>query len=92
MTWEGAGWGPVACSCLSEHLQELNLWQQAAEPRQLLCWMEAELCEVQELLQQQLAEEMVRPSRSCRAARSQLQNVLNEVHWEADGYQPTSIL
>ncbi|KAK4824618.1 hypothetical protein QYF61_016924 [Mycteria americana] len=74
MMQDGASWGPVARSCHSQWLQQLNQRQQAAGTRQLLGWKEAELHKAQELLQQQLAEEMVRPSRSCRAACSKLQD------------------
>ena len=84
-------------------LQELNQRQRVAETRQLLRWKEAELREGQELLRQecttairqtrdlqrQLAEEMVRPSRSRKEAQSKLQDILSKLRWETDGYQPT---
>ena len=91
MTQDGASWGPVVCSYCSQWLQELNQQQWAPETHQLLRWKEAELCEAQELLQRQLAKEMVRPSRSCRAACSKLQDVLKKLCWETDGYQPARI-
>ncbi|KAK4805606.1 hypothetical protein QYF61_016456 [Mycteria americana] len=86
-------------------LQELNQRQREAETCQLLRWKEAELREGQELLrrectaavrqardlQQQLAEEMVRPTRSGREAQSKLQDVLSRLPWETDGYQPACI-
>ena len=89
----------------ARRLQELNQRQRVAETRQLLRWKEAELREGQELLRQactaavdqtrdlqrQLAEEMVRPSRSGREARSKLQDVLSKLQWETDGYQPARI-
>ena len=86
-------------------LQELNQRQRVAETRQLLRWKEAELREGQELLQreftaaarqardlqQQLAEEMARPTRSIREARSKLRDVLSQLPWETDGDQPAHI-
>ena len=88
-----------------QRLQELNQRQQETENCQLLRWKEAELREGQELLrrectaavrqardlQQQLAEEMVRPTRSGREAQSKLQDVLSRLSWETDGYQPACI-
>ncbi|XP_059682120.1 RIMS-binding protein 3A-like, partial [Gavia stellata] len=88
-----------------QRLLELNQRQRVVETRQLLRWKEAELREEQELLrhecttalgqtralQQQLAEEMVRPSSSGREARSKLQDVLSKLCWERDGYQPARI-
>lgn len=74
-------------SWCSQQLQKLEEWQRAAKTCQLLHWKVAELCKARGPLQRQLAKEMVRPSRSCRAARSKLQGN----RWETDGYQPACI-
>lgn len=88
---DGASRGPVARSRCSQQLQELEEWQWAAKTLQLPHWREAELCKVQELRQRQLAKEMARPSRSCRAARSKIQDNLSKLRWDTGDYHPACI-
>jgi len=63
-------------------------WQRTAETHQLLRGEEVELRGAQELLQLQLAQEMGKAGRSCRAAHSKLQDILNKLCWEMDGCPP----
>ncbi|XP_075356936.1 RIMS-binding protein 3A-like [Mycteria americana] len=89
-----------------QQLQDLNQWQRAVENRQLLHSKEAELCEVQGMLQQQrddaihqsqdlqqqLAKKLVRGAWSSSEARSKLQDILSKLHWETNGEQATHAL
>ncbi|KAM7112360.1 RIMS-binding protein 3B-like isoform 1-T11 [Ciconia maguari] len=89
-----------------QQLQDLNQWQRAVENRQLLRSKEAELREVQGMLQQQhddaihqardlqqqLAKKLVRGAWSSSEAHSKLQDVLSKLHWETNGKQATCML
>lgn len=89
-----------------QRLRELNRRQRAVEIRQLLCSKEAELCEVQGMLQrqrddtirqardlqQQLAKELVRGAWSSSEARGKLQDVLSKLCWKPSGEQAARIL
>ena len=88
-----------------QRLQELNQRQRAVEICQLLCSKEAELREVQGMLQQQrddavrqardlqqqLAKKLVKGAWSSSEARSKLHNVLSKLRWETNGEQAAHI-
>ncbi|XP_074905427.1 RIMS-binding protein 3C-like [Buteo buteo] len=89
-----------------QRLRELNQRQREVEIRQLLRSKEAELHEVQEVLQQQrddairqardlqqqLAKELVRGASSSGEARIKLQDALSKLRWETKSEEAARIL